>query len=125
MRLQQSQYARAVNFTTPKQSSWIRAQLIFAPPYVLRATDIDAKQIRRADIVSGSEPGHSYDNNYSNRLFPPTVFCTAAVYSAELELCQTQNLKIVIRGHSRFYSSVELRLGTENAEIKPELRETI
>jgi hypothetical protein len=69
--------------------------LIFAPLYVLRATEIDAKQIRRADIVSGNEPPSlSYDNNYSNRLFGRNIFCVAALYSAGLELLSNAKSEI-------------------------------
>jgi hypothetical protein len=100
--------------------------LIFAPPYVLRAADIDAKQIRRADIVSGNEPpGLSYDNNYSNRLFGRNKFRIAALYSAGLELLSNAKFKDCSSAASQFFSLAELRLGTEQMVIKINLRETI
>jgi hypothetical protein len=68
--------------------------LILAPLYIFRAADIDAKQIRRADLVSGNEPPNlSYDNTYSNRLFIRGVFTLLRFIVQRLRFCQMQNLK--------------------------------
>jgi len=100
--------------TSRLQNSLRRSgQLILAPLYVLRATDIDAKQIRRADIVSGNEPpGLSYDNNYSNRLFDRNIFRIAALYSAGLDLLSNAKSKDwSSRPTNQFFSLAVIRLG--------------
>jgi hypothetical protein len=99
--------------------------LILAPLYIFRAADIDAKQIRRADLVSGNEPPDlSYDNNYSNRLFSRNIFCIAALYSAGLELLSNAKSQISSSCHQQFFP-LEIRLGTGKDEDKTRARKTI